>query len=544
MGFEGVPAAAPTSTGLAALPAADQGPLTEAQFRQAVDGVAAGSAPPALLFELLDERHACFQGKGAAAVTRMRSWALLALRRGPSPWAEARDRVVEELQTSLSPYAVAAAARVLPHVCSEADGRLGSALRTAAETVARSDDLVDLSRWGGVPAAQASTSLSEAATAGSRQDAAETTTASAEVARAQAWFDSARLVRARSHEPDAVVWGRAAVPRPTALALENVVFEDQAGRRLEAAEFFFGQPTFVVFFYTRCDNPRKCSLTIGRLAQLQALLGDADLLGTIRTAAITYDPQFNHPQRLRGYAESRSVRLDDNHRVLRVVEGAADLQKAFDVGAGFVSTLVNRHRIEAHLLDASGRRCISYTRLMWSEQVVLEDVRARLATDHGQTSAAGCAVVAEPASKNSPPVAASSAVPAVAAVGPRRLHRAGVGMAPVWALLLALFPKCPLCGAGYLSLTGLAALPQLPGWYWTWPLFVLALLVNLAALVYLARRRRRWGAVLLGAAGLVVLLGPGVAGGSDLALVAGVLLCGVASLLSVSAAAQPVRAAS
>ena len=41
--------------------------------------------------------------------------------------------------------------------------------------------------------------------------------------------------------------------------------EDQDGARVTFGEFFAGKPSVVAFFYTRCDNPNKCSLTITKL---------------------------------------------------------------------------------------------------------------------------------------------------------------------------------------------------------------------------------------------------------------------------------------
>ena len=51
--------------------------------------------------------------------------------------------------------------------------------------------------------------------------------------------------------------------RPAELALEN-----QDGARLSFSEAFSGRPTALAFFYTRCMNPEKCSLTVTRLARL------------------------------------------------------------------------------------------------------------------------------------------------------------------------------------------------------------------------------------------------------------------------------------
>ena len=74
----------------------------------------------------------------------------------------------------------------------------------------------------------------------------------------------------------------------------TVELEDQDGRRLTFGECFVGAPTVAVFFYTRCTNPNKCSLTIAKLAQLQAAIQTASLAGQIKTAAISYDPAFDY----------------------------------------------------------------------------------------------------------------------------------------------------------------------------------------------------------------------------------------------------------
>ena len=54
--------------------------------------------------------------------------------------------------------------------------------------------------------------------------------------------------------------------------IESTVFEDHEGASITFEEFFRGHPSIVVFFYTRCDNPLKCSLTVTKLARVQQLL--------------------------------------------------------------------------------------------------------------------------------------------------------------------------------------------------------------------------------------------------------------------------------
>jgi hypothetical protein len=61
--------------------------------------------------------------------------------------------------------------------------------------------------------------------------------------------------------------------------LLDVELEDQDGARAKFGEFFIRKPSVVAFFYTRCDNPNKCSLTITKLASLQRRLAELGLDG-------------------------------------------------------------------------------------------------------------------------------------------------------------------------------------------------------------------------------------------------------------------------
>lgn len=126
-------------------------------------------------------------------------------------------------------------------------------------------------------------------------------------------------------------------------------------------EFFLGGPAIVTFFYTRCENAQRCSLTITKLARLQRAIAGAGLAERIRTAGITYDPGFDRPPELRAYGDARGARFGERHRLLRVPEGLGALQHFFDLGIGFAGPVVNRHRIELFLLDADARIAGSFT---------------------------------------------------------------------------------------------------------------------------------------------------------------------------------------
>jgi protein SCO1/2 len=63
--------------------------------------------------------------------------------------------------------------------------------------------------------------------------------------------------------------------------------------------------------------------------------------------------------------------MDENHRMLRAVEGNDALRAYFELGVNFNGSLVNRHRIELYILDAAGRIAVSFERLHWDEDKIV-----------------------------------------------------------------------------------------------------------------------------------------------------------------------------
>jgi len=73
------------------------------------------------------------------------------------------------------------------------------------------------------------------------------------------------------------------------------------------------------------------------------------------------------------YARSWGARTSENHRLLRTVGDLAPLQAFFELGVNYgESGLVNRHRIEAFVLDRAGRIVHVATRQQWEESQLLE----------------------------------------------------------------------------------------------------------------------------------------------------------------------------
>ncbi len=508
--------------------------LSESQFAALVDALAADPSRREQLLELLREDHAHYDQRGAATIVRMRGWVMLALARAGVSDA-ALLFLLEELDTGTDAYLIAAAARALRSYSAPRAAFAPFVMR-ALTNIRFHDELVSFESYGEYAVSSDATSpvrelLATLAWLGTQARGVLPEVESLRAARrglkGKTVQDVERDVKAirggggrvKAVDADkccalpdgltgAFSWARGS--RRSARQIEQTVFEDQTGASLAFKDFFCGQPSIVVFFYTRCDNPLKCSLTVTKLARVQKLLEERGLAGQIRTAAITYDPAFDLPARLHGYGSNRGVRMDAQHRLLRAVDGLDALRRHFKLGVNFIESLVNRHRIEAYILDADGRIAASFERLHWDEQQVLERAVEVL--------------------REKPDEAAVQVAPPPAATFARR-PAASTMFSAVAAIVVAFFPKCPICWAAYLSVFGIAGVQRIPYAPWLQPLFVAAILINLFSLWLRGRATGRMSGFYLVSAGALVILISKLGTGWENFAVWGVVLTLAGSLL-------------
>jgi protein SCO1/2 len=337
------------------------------------------------LVALLPEQISQYAGRSANATVRMRGYIIAAFGQVGLP-AAALPYVLEELESGRDPYLVAAAATALRGL-DRPTSQVVPFLLKAIENVRYADDAVSFDSYR------------------PRWPLPNHTTAIEEILKTFAWLgpdaQSARPALEALHDhPEAtspsaratLLGVLAGLGDGTAGCCEiptsvtdhcagaaghdltvpaGVELEDQDGRPLTFGDFFGGRPSVVVFFYTRCDNPNKCSLTITKLAALQRALREHGLQGRVGTAAITYDPAYDLPPRLRAYGKNRGVIFDDSDRFLRTTAGLGALQEYFDLGVNFGQASVNRHRIELFVLDHEVAIAARFTRLQWNLDQVL-----------------------------------------------------------------------------------------------------------------------------------------------------------------------------
>jgi protein SCO1/2 len=359
---------------------------TESDLVRIVETGRGDSAFTETFLELLDERHDVYRGIGTPAVTRMRGALLLALGHRALP-VRALPFVLEELESAHDASLTAIAAHVLRKY-PEPSASFVEPLLSAVLYIQHHDDIVRLANFG----------------AHTRDG--ETTTAMGEVMQTIGWLGRAgtacvsrledllaqnpgpatsamvgKTLEALRADTGAAVTShscccgdKAAAPAPFAPArdISNLRFQDHDGTELTFADAFHGRPSIVVFFYTRCDNPTKCPLTMYRFGSLQRMLQQSGFGESIGLAAITYDPEYDRPERLRQYAESWGAAPSAHHRILRTVGDFKSLSDYFSLGVNFsASGIVNRHQLEAFVLDTKGHIAHVVSRRRWDEATLM-----------------------------------------------------------------------------------------------------------------------------------------------------------------------------
>jgi protein SCO1/2 len=371
-------------------------PLPELDFARYVDALADDPRRRDELIALGREDHEAYAGHGAAAVVRMRGWLLNALAR-TRVCETAELYALEELETAVEPYLVAAAARLLRQSDAPRASFAPIVLQAIANVRYRDAPVGFAGYATNEPGAGAGTAVGELLTtlAWIGPHAREVSSAVESLHPARGGLPG----RYRRGVERALTRIRAAKVAPAPerrcccgggsepvtasehadAGIETVRFEDHAGGHVTFGDFVRPGPSIVCFFYTRCDNPLKCSLTITKLGRVQDRLRQRGVDGQIRTAAITYDPWFDTPERMRRYAAERGVRLSDDHRLLRTIDGMSAVRRYFELGVNYHESIVNRHRLEVYVLAAGGDILTRFLRVHWDERDVVDRAIGALA---------------------------------------------------------------------------------------------------------------------------------------------------------------------
>lgn len=154
---------------------------------------------------------------------------------------------------------------------------------------------------------------------------------------------------------------------------------DQEGNEHLMADLL-DRPLLLTFFYTRCQNAGKCSMSVSRLAFLQQALQSEELALDVRLLALTFEPAYDTPDRLKRFVQTRGLKLNQGALCGHVDEAHHEsLIRDLGIPVSFSAGWVNTHGVESILIDMEGRLARKYLAAAWDSKIIIDDIRALLA---------------------------------------------------------------------------------------------------------------------------------------------------------------------
>jgi cytochrome oxidase Cu insertion factor (SCO1/SenC/PrrC family) len=117
---------------------------------------------------------------------------------------------------------------------------------------------------------------------------------------------------------------------------------DSAGRSLNLRDLTHGRITVLSFIYTRCAAPKACPYATGVLTQLHALSEDDKALAkNMRLVSMSFDPDYDTPQRLATYSEAMREEKTGCEWRFATAKSRAELNSILDAYGQAVDTRPN-----------------------------------------------------------------------------------------------------------------------------------------------------------------------------------------------------------
>ena len=352
------------------------------------------------LLSLLREDASIYRGRGPTETERLRAFVMIGIAR--AGLADALlPYIIEDLETGTGPYTLAAAARTARSASSLPE-ETADLLVGAIDRIRHRDEFVHLDTYPALSAAGPTTAIGEAietlAIAGPKGHAAIKAIWHRSSDGGYLSRSAMRLLRdalgEEKHSRPCCAEGQestAAEPQPIARSitgLSHIELQNQDGRCANFGQIFGDRTSLIAFFYTRCMNPDKCSRTISQLARVYDLIKQRSADGTAMVAGITYDPEYDLPERLRRYGADRGLSFGERCQLLRSTGSFATIRDGLQLGVGYGSSTVNRHRIELAFVDPAGNIVNFNVRRLWNENEVAD---ALIAIDMNQAARGGAA---------------------------------------------------------------------------------------------------------------------------------------------------------
>ena len=159
------------------------------------------------------------------------------------------------------------------------------------------------------------------------------------------------------------------------------------GKSLNLRDLTRGHITVLSFIYTRCAAPKACPYATGVLSQLyRASENDDALAKNLRLVSLSFDPEYDTPQRLAAYSEGVRDEKPGCEWRFATAKSRTELQKILDGYGQAVDKRQNAadpqgplfHIVRVFLIDREGRIRNIYSSGTLDPRLVIADVKTLL----------------------------------------------------------------------------------------------------------------------------------------------------------------------
>ena len=196
---------------------------------------------------------------------------------------------------------------------------------------------------------------------------------------------AADLPRDSDYDYEPPVPGSYSLPVVKAAA-DGAIF-DSNGKSLNLRELTRGRITVLSFIYTRCAAMKACPYAAGVLNQLHLLsVDDPTLAKNMRLVSMSFDPDYDTPQRLAAYSEKFLEEKSGCEWRFATAKSTAELESILAAYGQAVDKRANAsdpqgplyHTLRVFLIDREGRIRNIYSSGTLDPRLVVADVKTLL----------------------------------------------------------------------------------------------------------------------------------------------------------------------
>ena len=193
------------------------------------------------------------------------------------------------------------------------------------------------------------------------------------------------LPRDRDYDYEPPVPGSYSLP-VVKVAGDGAIF-DSNGKSLNLSDLTHGRITVLSFIYTRCAAMKACPYAAGVLNQLHLLsVDDATLAKNMRLVSMSFDPDYDTPQRLAAYSEKFLEEKSGCEWRFATAKSTAELESILAAYGQAVDKRANAsdpqgplyHILRVFLIDREGQIRNIYSSATLDPRLVLADVKTLL----------------------------------------------------------------------------------------------------------------------------------------------------------------------